>query len=185
MDAPPPPPPGFALDGAKPQAPPTQSASAAPPKPPAGFSLDKIVDRFAEVPKAFAEGGRQANEQLKQDFTTPIDKRHPIVDVAERGWCPFPACTHCPDRLGVGGWRVGDLRGPPSGILDKCFHGERVGCSQLLEKVKKIKPTIHAFGHIHEEYGISMIDETTYINACNLNEKYIVANPPIDFELNL
>ena len=72
--------------------------------------------------------------------------------------------------------------GPPFGILDLCVHGERVGCSDLLDIVKEIKPKIHAFGHIHESFGTLKIDETLFVNACNLNEKYQLAFPPIDIE---
>lgn len=73
--------------------------------------------------------------------------------------------------------------GPPHGVLDKCFHGERVGCEELMKTVKKIRPKIHAFGHIHEEYGTMKIDETLFVNACNLNETYQVVNQPIDIEI--
>jgi Icc-related predicted phosphoesterase len=73
--------------------------------------------------------------------------------------------------------------GPPFGILDLCFHGAQVGCSDLLELVKRIKPRVHAFGHIHESYGSLKIDDTIFINACSLNENYLVAHPPIDIEL--
>lgn len=70
--------------------------------------------------------------------------------------------------------------GPPFGILDLCYHGDRVGCSDLLKKVQEIKPRVHAFGHIHECFGTIEQDGTIFVNACNLNEKYIVSNPPID-----
>jgi Icc-related predicted phosphoesterase len=73
--------------------------------------------------------------------------------------------------------------GPPFGILDLCYHGDRVGCSDLLNVVQKIKPRVHAFGHIHECYGVIEQDGTKFVNACNLNEKYIVSNPPIDLVL--
>ncbi len=73
--------------------------------------------------------------------------------------------------------------GPPFGILDLCFHGERVGCNDLLEAVMKIKPKIHAFGHIHEGHGTLKIDNTLFVNACNLDEKYLPAYPAIDVEL--
>jgi Icc-related predicted phosphoesterase len=73
--------------------------------------------------------------------------------------------------------------GPPFGILDLCHHGERVGCLELLKTVEKIKPRIHAFGHIHEAYGTTQIDKTLFVNACNLNEKYKLTNPPIDIDL--
>ena len=73
--------------------------------------------------------------------------------------------------------------GPPFGILDLCHHGERVGCHDLLAVVKKINPRVHAFGHIHESYGTIKIDETLFINACNLNERYEFAFPPINIEI--
>jgi Icc-related predicted phosphoesterase len=73
--------------------------------------------------------------------------------------------------------------GPPSGILDLCYHGERVGCSDLLKTVKEIKPKIHAFGHIHESAGTIRIDETLYVNACSLNKFYEYLFPPIDLEI--
>jgi Icc-related predicted phosphoesterase len=53
----------------------------------------------------------------------------------------------------------------------------------LLKTVEKIKPRIHAFGHIHEAYGTIKIDKTLFVNACNLNEKYKLTNPPIDIDL--
>jgi len=59
--------------------------------------------------------------------------------------------------------------GPAFGILDRVLEGEYVGCSDLLKKIKQIKPKIHAFGHIHEAYGQCEEDGTTFINACNVN----------------
>ena len=73
--------------------------------------------------------------------------------------------------------------GPPYGIMDLCHHGERVGCEDLLRCVLELKPAIHAFGHIHEGYGIEKKGETLFVNACNLDEKYKVVHPPIDVEL--
>jgi len=69
--------------------------------------------------------------------------------------------------------------GPPYGIADLCDRGVRVGCSDLLEMVKKIKPRIHAFGHIHEGYGIVDLDGIKFINACSLDLHYKYNNPPI------
>ncbi len=48
--------------------------------------------------------------------------------------------------------------GPPFGILDKVVGaGSRmnssVGCQHLLRAVKRCKPRLHAFGHIHEGWG--------------------------------
>jgi Icc-related predicted phosphoesterase len=51
------------------------------------------------------------------------------------------------------------------------------------EIVERIKPRIHAFGHIHEGYGVKVIDDTTFINASNLNDKYECVNDPITIEI--
>lgn len=74
--------------------------------------------------------------------------------------------------------------GPPNGILDLCASGDRVGCEDLLQTITKIKPKIHAFGHIHEGYGVTQIDSTLFVNACNLNERYMPAHDPIEIEYN-
>lgn len=73
--------------------------------------------------------------------------------------------------------------GPPFGILDRVKGGQHVGCDDLLKKVEKIKPKVHIFGHIHEDYGQSEKNGTLYINACSLNLKYEVVNPPITTEI--
>ena len=73
--------------------------------------------------------------------------------------------------------------GPPYGILDKTPRNEWVGCEELVKKVIEIKPKIHAFGHIHEGYGIFKNENTTFINASILNEKYIYTNDPIIIEI--
>ncbi|MCJ1389565.1 hypothetical protein MMC18_002422 [Xylographa bjoerkii] len=43
--------------------------------------------------------------------------------------------------------------GPPHGILDEARHGDHVGCDNLLEAVKRCRPRLHCFGHIHEGWG--------------------------------
>jgi len=62
---------------------------------------------------------------------------------------------------------------PPKGILDYVSRGENVGCPILLERIKEIKPLFHCYGHIHEPYGIKTIEDTTYINAAIVNDRYI------------
>jgi len=69
--------------------------------------------------------------------------------------------------------------GPPLNILDKTVRGDIVGCEDLLNAVNKIKPKIHVFGHIHEDYGILKKNDTTFINASILNERYRNTNDPI------
>jgi Icc-related predicted phosphoesterase len=74
--------------------------------------------------------------------------------------------------------------GPAFGYLDECYHGERVGCEELAKVVFKIKPSIHAFGHIHEDYGTDEKRGVLFVNACSLNEDYELANPPITVQLD-
>jgi len=55
--------------------------------------------------------------------------------------------------------------GPPLGILDKNYFDESVGCERLLPRVLKLKPQIHAFGHIHEGHGSSTQHGIRFINS--------------------
>ncbi len=73
--------------------------------------------------------------------------------------------------------------GPAYSILDLCTDGRRVGCEDLLRTIERIKPKIHAFGHIHESYGQYEYDGTLCINACNLDERYLLRNSPIVVEI--
>jgi len=47
--------------------------------------------------------------------------------------------------------------GPPKGILDACPQGN-VGCENLLQAIRRVKPMMHCFGHIHEGNGVKAID---------------------------
>lgn len=90
--------------------------------------------------------------------------------------------------------------GPPKGVLDLTQYDTRpnadgtaffqCGCAELLKTVKRIKPKLHIFGHIHDETecpnpGILKITglETTFINACVLNLRYELANNGIILDL--
>lgn len=77
--------------------------------------------------------------------------------------------------------------GPPYGILDEVLRYdeeiEHTGCPWLLQRIKVVKPKIHAFGHIHEGYGSITIEETTFINASSCDEKYKAVNKPIVIDL--
>lgn len=81
--------------------------------------------------------------------------------------------------------------GPPQKILDTSgapFRTPLLGCEKLAKRVKKIKPKLHAFGHIHGSYGYYCDGYTHFINAAILNERYEYTNTPItvdwDKELN-
>lgn len=69
--------------------------------------------------------------------------------------------------------------GPAFGILDECYDGFKVGCTELLEAIEQIQPKLHACGHIHEAYGVHEHKGMIFVNACSLNEYYELVNPPI------
>ncbi|KAI4717984.1 Metallo-dependent phosphatase [Aureobasidium sp. EXF-10727] len=58
--------------------------------------------------------------------------------------------------------------GPPKNILDLCPDGN-VGCNYALDALRRIKPMLHCFGHIHEGHGAQTItwegEPTDIINA--------------------
>ena len=65
-----------------------------------------------------------------------------------------------------------------------CADGRRrLGCQDLLATIEKIKPKIHAFGHIHEGYGVLEKNSTIFVNAYNIDEHYRMKNPPIVLEI--
>jgi predicted phosphohydrolase len=55
--------------------------------------------------------------------------------------------------------------GPPAGILDQTKRGEFVGCQDLYDRVFRVRPRLHVFGHIHEAAGRRDIDGIAFVNA--------------------
>lgn len=55
--------------------------------------------------------------------------------------------------------------GPPAGVLDRTAAGDLVGCKDLFDRVREVRPRLHVFGHIHEAAGRVDIDGTTFVNA--------------------
>lgn len=63
--------------------------------------------------------------------------------------------------------------GPPLRILDLNADGDHVGCGDLYEVVvKRVKPRLHVFGHIHNAYGIVAQGRTLFVNASISGEDY-------------
>lgn len=73
--------------------------------------------------------------------------------------------------------------GPPFGILDKTDRGEPVGCELLRAELDRVKPKVHVFGHIHEDYGQFVQNETRFINASTCNLQYKAVNPAVVIDL--
>lgn len=63
---------------------------------------------------------------------------------------------------------------PPFGIKDLCYDNVRAGCPHLRERVLKIRPDIHMFGHIHEDWGFSLIEEHEKVS--NSGKKTVFMN---------
>ena len=72
--------------------------------------------------------------------------------------------------------------GPPRGHGDATVQGEAVGCDDLLDAVRRVRPRWHVFGHIHEGYGSTEADGTTFVNASTCTVAYRPTNAPVVFE---
>lgn len=75
--------------------------------------------------------------------------------------------------------------GPPFGHGDRTVHGELVGCRDLLEVVGAVRPRLHVFGHIHEGYGVTADEHTTYLNASICDVRYRPVHAPLVHDLVL
>jgi Icc-related predicted phosphoesterase len=74
--------------------------------------------------------------------------------------------------------------GPPYGILDKTYSGLNVGCPFLLKKIKSLQNLkVHAFGHIHEDWGTALVDDKIFVNSSVVNLSYEIKNSPILIKL--
>jgi Icc-related predicted phosphoesterase len=72
--------------------------------------------------------------------------------------------------------------GPPQGVRDG-VDGRPEGCADLLEAVRRVRPRLHLFGHIHEGYGREERDGTTFVNASICDRGYRPVNPPVVVDL--
>ncbi|MBK7402020.1 MAG: metallophosphatase domain-containing protein [Myxococcales bacterium] len=55
--------------------------------------------------------------------------------------------------------------GPPLGFGDQGPVEGRAGCADLLEHVRRVRPPLHLFGHIHQDGGLFAEGETTFVNV--------------------
>ena len=55
--------------------------------------------------------------------------------------------------------------GPPLGFGDVTYRGESVGCADLLERIRVVRPKLHVCGHIHEAAGVARDGGTLFVNA--------------------
>jgi predicted phosphohydrolase len=55
--------------------------------------------------------------------------------------------------------------GPPYGIGDRCGDPVRQGCQDLREAVRRARPLLHVFGHIHQDGGVWQEEEVWFANV--------------------
>lgn len=74
--------------------------------------------------------------------------------------------------------------GPAFGILDENAYDQGCGSESLKEALVRIKPTLHVFGHIHEQGGLScMCREMICVNASIMDQYYYPSNKPVRIEI--
>lgn len=71
---------------------------------------------------------------------------------------------------------------PPFGIFD-FDNGIYYGSKELLQRVSDIKPKVHLFGHIHDNYGMIHSQHTVFSNASLVDNDYRLTNKPVIIEL--
>ncbi len=59
-----------------------------------------------------------------------------------------------------------------------------MGSPSLLDRVRRVRPRLHVFGHIHEARGRWHRDGTTFANVSVLDGRYEMAHPPMVFKIN-
>jgi Icc-related predicted phosphoesterase len=75
--------------------------------------------------------------------------------------------------------------GPPRGLGDRVFFGAHVGCEDLLTAVRRARPLIHAYGHIHEARGEYRLADlpTRFLNVANSPLIFGPPRPPVIVEI--
>lgn len=78
--------------------------------------------------------------------------------------------------------------GPPKDVLDSTqptafYMPERVGCADLALAIDRVRPKVHAFGHIHYSYGWLYNNGIYHFNASCCNEEYQPVNKPFLIDL--
>lgn len=72
--------------------------------------------------------------------------------------------------------------GPPLGQGDLTSFGQQAGCADLLAVIGQRRPKLHIFGHIHEGYGVTHNQHTTFINASSCTLQYRPVQRPIVYD---
>lgn len=74
--------------------------------------------------------------------------------------------------------------GPPFGYGDITVDTHHAGDQELVDAIKRIKPKLNVFGHIHEGYGSYKLRKTTLINASICDGLYRPVNSAVLTEVS-
>jgi len=116
------------------------------------------------------------NKGILKVYATPYTPFPPGVDDSEWAF-GYKSNEDLYNPLGTGIWysvpsglpktqiseeRKGEVdilisHGPPRYRLDKTEEGENVGCKNLWRAVRRVKPRVHCFGHVHAGYGAQLV----------------------------
>ncbi len=69
--------------------------------------------------------------------------------------------------------------GPPRGHGGKTAQFVDEGCADLLDAVRARDIALHVFGHIHEAYGVTRDERTTFVNASTCTLAYRPTNSAV------
>jgi Icc-related predicted phosphoesterase len=69
----------------------------------------------------------------------------------------------------------------PLGFLTGTVNGHQ-GCAHLLDVIRRIRPALHVFGHIHQAYGMASVNGTVFVNAALAGPGYRLIRQPIAIE---
>lgn len=70
---------------------------------------------------------------------------------------------------------------PPAGILDQSRRGQSYGCPLLLKVLKRLRPKVHCFGHVHASAGSAMVSDTLFVDASSLDSGTDRVLPAVSF----
>ncbi|MBS0393261.1 MAG: metallophosphatase domain-containing protein [Proteobacteria bacterium] len=73
---------------------------------------------------------------------------------------------------------------PAAGILDRNRAGVSLGCRELRERLRAVRPRLHLFGHTHASAGVETVGPTLHVNAALVDSQYRLARAPFVVELD-
>mmetsp|Transcript_29645 Transcript_29645/g.96564 ORF Transcript_29645/g.96564 Transcript_29645/m.96564 type:complete len:280 (+) Transcript_29645:1222-2061(+) len=126
-----------------------------------------LMDTFVEL-DGIVFHGSPFTPRFGTGFAFQLDRgRH-----AKQHWRSIP--EHCDVLI---------CHGPPLGHGDRIWDGSRVGCQDLYDRVREVRPAVCIFGHIHEDPGITREGETLFVNASTCDLRYQATRPSIPLAL--